>query len=51
MVGLMLAGRSPHGERGLKCRTDVEQHRKESRSPHGERGLKCRRVLLSCQPL
>ena len=34
-------GRSPHGERGLKCglaRTVLMPTR--SRSPHGERGLK-----------
>ncbi len=34
-------GRSPHGERGLKCMTlSIRRIRKPSRSPHGERGLK-----------
>ena len=32
--------RSPHGERGLKCRSLSRIRRRESRSPHGERGLK-----------
>ena len=34
-------GRSPHGERGLKCLQSVFKIRMFSRSPHGERGLKC----------
>ena len=33
--------RSPHGERGLKCRGRVIHRIVHSRSPHGERGLKC----------
>jgi len=34
--------RSPHGERGLKCRDRRGRTDKVSRrSPHGERGLKC----------
>ena len=36
------AGRSPHGERGLKLRDDVDTCTGVGgRSPHGERGLKC----------
>ena len=34
------AGRSPHGERGLKYRLDFLVELRGSRSPHGERGLK-----------
>ena len=34
-------GRSPHGERGLKCTGSVSGKIEISRSPHGERGLKC----------
>ena len=35
--------RSPHGERGLKCReAEAERGARHRRSPHGERGLKCR---------
>ena len=33
-------GRSPHGERGLKCVCGVPVRHDVSRSPHGERGLK-----------
>ena len=33
-------GRSPHGERGLKCRLPALHGRGRRRSPHGERGLK-----------
>ena len=34
-------GRSPHGERGLKCQTCTSSRRgNRRRSPHGERGLK-----------
>ena len=39
----MFCRRSPHGERGLKCRvreSAVDQYHR--RSPHGERGLKYR---------
>ena len=32
--------RSPHGERGLKSQSMVNESRAASRSPHGERGLK-----------
>ena len=32
--------RSPHGERGLKCRAVGHRKRHVFRSPHGERGLK-----------
>ena len=32
--------RSPHGERGLKCKHRSRYVRKDRRSPHGERGLK-----------
>nr|DAY59817.1 MAG TPA: hypothetical protein [Caudoviricetes sp.] len=32
--------RSPHGERGLKSRSDFNLAGVISRSPHGERGLK-----------
>ena len=33
--------RSPHGERGLKCDTEMGEHcGVKGRSPHGERGLK-----------
>ena len=39
----MRTGRSPHGERGLKCNNAVLMARDLGRSPHGERGLKsCR---------
>ena len=35
------AGRSPHGERGLKCvKSPPLSMSAASRSPHGERGLK-----------
>ena len=34
--------RSPHGERGLKCRAVGHRKRHVFRSPHGERGLKSR---------
>ena len=34
--------RSPHGERGLKCRAVGHRKRHVFRSPHGERGLKYR---------
>ena len=34
------AGRSPHGERGLKCLNDQLEEAMLRRSPHGERGLK-----------
>ena len=34
-------GRSPHGERGLKCLVAIITVRRLCRSPHGERGLKC----------
>ena len=33
-------GRSPHGERGLKCVPQVHLAVVQGRSPHGERGLK-----------
>ena len=32
--------RSPHGERGLKCRVGEPTVYEDGRSPHGERGLK-----------
>ena len=35
-----MAGRSPHGERGLKSRTAGGRVGVTGRSPHGERGLK-----------
>ena len=38
----MSDGRSPHGERGLKCAHGVRDDLGYGRSPHGERGLKCR---------
>ena len=34
------AGRSPHGERGLKYGSRQAVGRAYGRSPHGERGLK-----------
>ena len=34
------AGRSPHGERGLKSYSPAAKNRILCRSPHGERGLK-----------
>ena len=45
------AGRSPHGERGLKCsRARRNGRSRPRRSPHGERGLKllrlCERVVV-----
>ena len=33
-------GRSPHGERGLKCWVFSQAEAERGRSPHGERGLK-----------
>mgnify|MGYP006887194793 CR=1 FL=1 len=33
-------GRSPHGERGLKCIREINRQVICGRSPHGERGLK-----------
>ena len=43
-----IQGRSPHGERGLKCLAVVTQMYYEGRSPHGERGLKLRiRAILT----
>ena len=39
-----VSGRSPHGERGLKCLINpLGKSNSHSRSPHGERGLKSRR--------
>ena len=35
-----MAGRSPHGERGLKSGTFATHVPNLGRSPHGERGLK-----------
>ena len=35
-----MAGRSPHGERGLKFAGMSDSGANMSRSPHGERGLK-----------
>ena len=35
-----LAGRPPHGERGLKCLFALANDDIGHRSPHGERGLK-----------
>ena len=41
MVIHIISGRSPHGERGLKCIfMRVRRIKKLGRSPHGERGLK-----------
>ena len=37
---IFFAGRSPHGERGLKLDYPVFKLNYDSRSPHGERGLK-----------
>ena len=39
------AGRSPHGERGLKLQRAAGFRESESRSPHGERGLKYHNVV------
>ena len=39
---LQKTGRSPHGERGLKCSLAVWPYLDNRRSPHGERGLKYR---------
>ena len=36
----ILTGRSPHGERGLKCTVGGKANFVPCRSPHGERGLK-----------
>ena len=44
--GVPVWGRSPHGERGLKCDHDHLGRRDLRRSPHGERGLKYR--LVTC---
>ncbi len=49
------AGRSPHGERGLKSACSDEQQSEQGRSPHGERGLKSafrerRSCLISRSP-
>ena len=35
-----MLGRSPHGERGLKCGSVGRAGEDAGRSPHGERGLK-----------
>ena len=40
MEEMRLAGRSPHGERGLKLVDDHYGIVAGRRSPHGERGLK-----------
>ena len=41
VVGLLvMARRSPHGERGLKYVGVKDNGKLERRSPHGERGLK-----------
>ena len=37
---MLTPGRSPHGERGLKCLNGWAIVDDERRSPHGERGLK-----------
>ena len=37
-----VAGRSPYGERGLKCASRPHSPGTRSRSPYGERGLKYR---------
>ena len=37
---ITIVGRSPHGERGLKCRHGELRRTVAGRSPHGERGLK-----------
>ena len=42
-------GRSPHGERGLKCNHSKAKANRYGRSPHGERGLKY--AILRRQPL
>ena len=39
-----VAGRSPHGERGLKYWTKASSPKSLGRSPHGERGLKWLRM-------
>ena len=41
-----MQGRSPHGERGLKCVSSLIHEKSFSRSPHGERGLKLTAVNL-----
>ena len=44
-----LAGRSPHGERGLKLSKSAILSHFFGRSPHGERGLKyCRIKQINC---
>ena len=43
---LMIPGRSPHGERGLKSQPNRIPVRSRRRSPHGERGLKFRDLGL-----
>ena len=41
MTSFAVSSRSPHGERGLKCRTRMPPcSLHPRRSPHGERGLK-----------
>ena len=42
---VQLHSRSPHGERGLKCRRTGLRKAMRRRSPHGERGLKYEIVL------
>ena len=43
-----MPGRSPHGERGLKCAPSAGMWTyRSSRSPHGERGLKSKKVAES----
>ena len=39
-------GRSPRGERGLKCHCAVNQVMLLGRSPRGERGLKSRKARI-----
>ena len=48
---LRRARRSPHGERGLKCRQRARIRAQERRSPHGERGLKLLDHLMMAREL
>ena len=46
----MRYSRSPHGERGLKCRKNIKAVELAGRSPHGERGLKLSKELKENEP-
>ena len=45
VAGSRFSGRSPYGERGLKCASRPHSPGTRSRSPYGERGLKSLRTV------